>query len=135
MNVKGKQELLQTFQGQTRPPDVPYATLPPAVQADEAVSQTSHKVLVVVSRAEHQVPVDRQDPQGVQQGHLLSDRLVGSTKLVEHRPVQTMVDCVERETLGPPLRLQEARIEKNKQTWEVRKMPKQGKSKIVLFAL
>lgn len=76
------------------------------MQADEAVSQAGHKVLVVVSRPEHQVAVDGQDPQGVQQGHLLSHRLVGSTELVEHRPVQTVVDGVEGETLGAPLRLE-----------------------------
>lgn len=35
--------------------------LPAAVQADEAVSQAGHKVLVVVARPEHQVAVDSQD--------------------------------------------------------------------------
>lgn len=80
--------------------------LPPAVQADEAVSQTGHKVLVVVARPEHQIAVDRQDPQGVQQSHLLGYRLVGSTELVEHRPVQAMVYGVEGKTLGPPLGLE-----------------------------
>lgn len=75
------------------------------MQADEAVSQAGHKVLVVVARPQHQVAVDGQDPQGVQQGHLLSHRLVGSTKLVQHRPVQTVVDGVQGQTLGPPLGL------------------------------
>ncbi len=70
-------------------------TSPPAVQADKAVSQTGHKVLVVVARAKHQVAVNSQDPQCIQQGHLLSHRLVGSTELVEHRPIQTVVDRVE----------------------------------------
>lgn len=77
------------------------------MQTDEAVSQAGHEVLVVVARAEHQVAVNGQDPQGVQQGHLLSYRLVGSTKLIQHRPVQTVVDGVEGETLGAPLRLEE----------------------------
>ena len=77
------------------------------MQADEAVSQTRHKVLVVVPRAQHQVAVDGQDPQGVQQGHLLSHRLVGSAELVEHGPVQAVVDGVEGQALGAPLRLQE----------------------------
>lgn len=81
------------------------------MQADETVSQAGHKVLVVVARAEHQVAVDGQDPQGVEQCHLLSDRLVGSAELVQHRPVQTVVDGVERETLGTPLRLQEEKVE------------------------
>lgn len=71
------------------------------------MSQAGHKVLVVVPRAEHQVAVDSQDPQGVQQGHLLSYRLVGSTELVKHGAVQTVVDRVERKTLGTPLRLEE----------------------------
>lgn len=84
-----------------------YVILPPAVQADKAVSQASHKVLVVVAWPEHQVPVDGQDPQAVQQGHLLSYRLVGSTELVEHSPVQTVVDRVKGKTLGTPLRLEE----------------------------
>lgn len=78
-----------------RPPDKPYVTSPPTVQADKAVSQAGHKVLVVVARAEHQVAVDGQHPQSVQQCHLLSYRLVGSTELVQHRPVQTVVDGVE----------------------------------------
>lgn len=76
---------------------------PPAVQADEAVGQAGHKVLVVVARAEHQVAVDGQHPQRVQQGHLLSHCLVRSTELVEHRPVQTVVDGVEGKSLGAPL--------------------------------
>lgn len=76
------------------------------MQTDKAVSQTGHKVLVVVARAEHQVAVDCQDPQGVQQGHLLSYSLVGSAELIEHRSVQTVVDCVEGKTLGAPLRLE-----------------------------
>lgn len=80
------------------------------MQADEAVSQTGHKVLVVVAWAEHQVAVDRQDPQSVQQSHLLSDRLVGSTELVKHRPVQTVVDGVEGETLGSSLRLKTGKM-------------------------
>lgn len=78
---------------------------PPAVQADEAVSQAGHKVLVVVPRAEHQVAVDGQHPQCVQQGHLLSHRLVGPTQLVEHRPVQAVVDGVQGKSLGASLRL------------------------------
>lgn len=90
-------------------------TSPPAVQADEAVSQAGHKVLVVVARPEHQVAVDGQDPQGVQQGHLLSNRLVGSAELVEHRPVQTVVDGVEGKTLRTPLGLEEEEEEGNKQ--------------------
>lgn len=81
----------------------PQVILPSTMQADEAVSQAGHKVLVVVSRAEHQVAVDGQDPQGVQQGHLLSYRLVRSTELVEHRPVQTVVNGVEGKTLRTPL--------------------------------
>lgn len=81
----------------------PGANSPPTVQADEAVGQAGHKVLVVVARAEHQVAVDGQHPQRVQQGHLLSHRLVGSTELVEHRPVQTVVDGVEGESLGASL--------------------------------
>lgn len=88
--------------------------LPPAVQADEAVSQTGHKVLVVVARAKHEVAVDSENPQGVQQGHLLSYRLVRSTELVEHCPVETVVNSVEGKTLGPPLRLKKTR-DKNKQ--------------------
>lgn len=91
-----------------------YFTLPSAVQADEAVSQASHKILVVVARPEHQVAVDSQDPQGVQQGHLLCHRLVGPTELVEHRPVQTVVDGVEGKTLGTPLRLDGERVRKKK---------------------
>lgn len=88
----------------TEPPtDGPHVNSPPAVQADEAVSQTGHKVLVVVARAEHQVAVDGQHPQSVQQGHLLSHRLVGSTELVKHGPVQTVVDRVEGESLGTSL--------------------------------
>lgn len=79
------------------------------MQTDEAVSQTGHKVLVVVARAQHQVAVDCQDPQGVQQGHLLSYSLVGSAELIEHRSVQTVVDRVEGKTLGAPLRLQGGR--------------------------
>lgn len=75
--------------------DKSHVTSPPTVQADKAVSQTGHKVLVVVARAEHQVAVDSQYPQSVQQCHLLSYRLVGSTELVQHRPVQTVVDGVE----------------------------------------
>lgn len=75
------------------------------MQADEAVSQTGHKVLVVVSGPQHQIAVDGQDPQGVQQRDLLGHRLVGSTELVKHGPVQAVVDSVERETLGPPLGL------------------------------
>jgi len=82
-------------------------TVPPAVQADEAVGQAGHKVLVVVARPEHQVAVDGQDPQGVQQRHLLGDRLVGSAELVEYCPVQAVVDGVEGETLGTPLGLEE----------------------------
>lgn len=81
------------------------------MQADEAVSQTGHEVLVVVAWAEHQVAVDRQYPQSVQQCHLLSDRLVGSTELVKHRPVQTVVDGVEGETLGSSLRLNQEKVE------------------------
>lgn len=77
------------------------------MQADKAVSQTGHKVLVVVARAEHQVAVDSQDPQSVQQCHLLSYSLVGSTELVQHGPIQTVVDGVKGKTLGPPLRLRE----------------------------
>lgn len=88
------------------------------MQTDEAVSQAGHKVLVVVAWPEHQVAVDSQDPQGVQQGHLLSYRLVRSTELVEHGPVQTVVDGVEGKTLGTSLRLEEK--EENKQVAEVR---------------
>lgn len=77
------------------------------MEADEAVSQTRHKVLVVVSRSKHQVAVNGQDPQGLQQRHLLSDRLVGSTELVKHGPVQTVVDGVEGESLRTPLSLEE----------------------------
>lgn len=76
---------------------------PPAVQTDEAVGQAGHKVLVVVARAEHQVAVDGQHPQGVQQGHLLSNGLVGSTELVEHRAVQAVVDGVEGKSLRASL--------------------------------
>lgn len=77
------------------------------MQADKAVSQTGHKVLVVVAWAEHQVAVDRQYPQSVQQCHLLSYRLVGPAELVKHRPVQTVVDGVEGQTLGASLRLEQ----------------------------
>lgn len=79
------------------------ANSPPAVQADEAVGQTGHKFLVVVARAEHQVAVDGQHPQRVQQGHLLSNCLVGSTELVEHCAVQTVVDGVEGKSLRASL--------------------------------
>lgn len=85
------------------------AVLPPAVQADEAVSQAGHKVLVVVSRPEDEVPVDRENPQRVQQGHLLSYRLVRATELVKHSAVQTVVDGVEGKTLGASLRLEETK--------------------------
>ena len=77
------------------------------MQADEAVSQTGHEVLVVVPRAEHQVAVDGQNPQGVQQGHLLGHRLVWSAQLVEHGAVQAVVDGVEGQALGASLGLQE----------------------------
>lgn len=71
------------------------------------MGQTGHKVLVVIARAKHQVAVDGQHPQRVQQGHLLSHRLVGSTELVEHRAVQAVVDGVEGKSLRAPLRLEE----------------------------
>lgn len=92
------------------------------MQADEGVSQAGHKVLVVVSRPEHQVAVDGQDPQGVQQGHLLSHRLVGPAELVEHRAVQTVVDGVEGKTLRAPLGLEEEEEEEegHKQVEQVR---------------
>lgn len=95
--VTAPQMLLQTQ------PSVP---LPPAVQADEAVSQAGHKVLVVVPGAKHQVAVDGQDPESVEQRHLLSHRLVGSAELVEHGAVQTVVDGVQRETLRTSFRLE-----------------------------
>lgn len=79
------------------------------MQTDEAVSQAGHKVLVVVSRAQHQVAVDGQDTQGVQQGHLLGHGLVGSAELVEHGAVQTVVDRVEGEALGAPFGLERRR--------------------------
>lgn len=82
-----------------------FISSPPTVQTDKAVSQTGHKVLIVVAWAEHQVAVDRQYPQSVQQCHLLSYRLVGSTKLVKHRSIQTVVDGVEGKTLGSSLGL------------------------------
>lgn len=85
---------------------MPPSPLPPTVQADEAVRQAGYKVLVVVSRPEHQVAVDGQDPQRVQQSHLLGHRLVGSTELVEHGPVQAVVDGVERKPLRTTLRLE-----------------------------
>lgn len=69
------------------------------MQADEAVSQTGHKVLVVVSRPENKIAVDSQDPQGVQQGHLLGHRLVRPAELVENRPVQAVVDGVQGKAL------------------------------------
>lgn len=68
----------------------------------------------MVAWPEHQVAVDGQDPQGVQQGHLLCYRLVGSAELVEHRPVQTVVDGVERKSLRTPLRLEDLEREENK---------------------
>lgn len=79
------------------------ANSPPTVQADKAVGQAGHKVLVVVARAEHQVAVDSQHPQRVQQGHLLSYGLVGSTELIEHCAVQTVVDGVEGKSLRASL--------------------------------
>lgn len=98
------------------------------MQADKAVSQTGHKVLVVVAWAEHQVAVDRQNPQSVQQCHLLSYRLVGSTELVKHRPIQTVVDGVEGKTLGSSLRLKQ---EKNREDREVKQV--YLKSSVTLF--
>lgn len=68
----------------------------------------------MVAWPEHQVAVDGQDPQGIQQGHLLCYRLVGSAELVEHRPVQTVVDSVERKSLRTPLRLENLEREENK---------------------
>lgn len=63
------------------------SALPAGVQADEAVRQAGHKVLVVVAGAQHQVAVDGENPQGVQQRHLLRHRLVRPAQLVEHRAV------------------------------------------------
>lgn len=79
------------------------------MQADEAVSQAGHKVLVVVARPQHQVSVDGEDPQGVEQGHLLGHRLVRPTELVEDGPVETVVDGVEGQALGATLGLQQVR--------------------------
>lgn len=84
------------------------------MQADKAVSQTGYKVLVVVAWAEHQIAVDRQYPQSIQQCHLLSYRLVGSTELVKHRPIQTVVDGVEGKTLGSSLRLKREKNRKDR---------------------
>lgn len=78
-------DILRTYRRNSTtdpPPDKPHVTSPPTVQADKAVSQAGHEVLVVVARAEHQVAVDGQYPQSVQQCHLLSYCLVGSTELV-----------------------------------------------------
>lgn len=47
---------------------------------------------------------------------------MGSTELVKHRPIQTVVDGVEGKTLGPSLRL---KWKKNREDREV----KQGKLK------
>lgn len=60
----------------------------------------------MVAWTKHQVAVDCQDSQGIQQGYLLCNCFVGSTKLVEHSPIQTVVDGVKGETLGTPLRLE-----------------------------
>lgn len=96
-----------------------YVILLPAVQADEAVSQAGHKVLVVVPWPEHEVAIDSENPKGVQKSHLLSYCLVRSAELVKDGPVQTVVDGVEGETLGAPLRLEETRG-KTKQPQEVK---------------
>lgn len=83
------------------------------------MSQTGHKVLVVVAWAEDQIAVHRQYPQSVQQCHLLSYCFVGSTELVKHRPIQTVVDGVEGKTLGSSLRL---KWEKNGEDREVKQV-------------
>lgn len=83
----------------------------PAVQADEAVSQAGHEVLVVVPRPQHEIAIDSENPKGVQQSNLLSYCLVRPTELVEDGPVQTVVDGVEGKALGAPLRLEKTRIQ------------------------
>lgn len=84
------------------------------MQTDKAVSQAGHKVLIVVAGAKHQVAVDSQYPQSIQQRYLLSYSLVGSTELVEHCPVQTVVDRIEGMTLGASLRLKQEKMEGTK---------------------
>lgn len=103
-----KEKTLQTTT--TAPPtlpDQPLVTSPPTVEADKAVSQTGRKVLVVVAWAQHKIAVDGQYTQSIQQCHLLSHCLVGSAELVQHRPVQTVVDCVKGKALGTPFGLKQ----------------------------
>lgn len=87
---------------------------PPTVQTDKAVSQAGHKLLIVVAWAKHQVAVDSQYPESIQQRHLLSYGLVGSTELVKHCPIQTVVDRIEGKTLGASLRLEQEMMEGTK---------------------
>lgn len=75
------------------------------MEADEAVRQAAQELLIVVPRAQKEVPVDGEDPERVQESHLLRDSLVGSGKLIEDGPVQAVVDGVQRQTLRSSLRL------------------------------
>lgn len=65
------------------------------MQVNEAVSQAADEVLVVVSGAQDQVPVDSQHPEGVQQGYLLRDGFVRPRELVQDGPVEAVIDRVQ----------------------------------------
>lgn len=78
---------------------------PPGVQVNEAVGQAGDEVLIVVAGAQDQVAVDGEDAQRVQERHLLGDGLVRPGELVQDGPVQTVVDGVQGEILGPPFGL------------------------------
>lgn len=69
------------------------------------MSQTGHKLLVVVSGSQNKVSIYCQHTKRVQQGDLLRDSLVWTGQLVEDGSVQTMVDRVQRQTLRTPFGL------------------------------
>lgn len=73
--------------------------LPSNVQVNEAVSQTANELLVMVPRAQDQVPVYSQDPERVQESYLLWHGFVCPRKLVQDGPVEAVINRVQGQSL------------------------------------
>ena len=65
------------------------------LQFSRSVVSDSYDFLVMVSRAQDQVPVDSQDPERVKKGYLLRDGFVRPGELVQDGPVEAVIDCIQ----------------------------------------
>ena len=70
------------------------------MQVNEAVSQTANEFLVMVPRAQDQVPVYSQDPEWIKESYLLRDGFVRPGELVQYGPIEAVINRIQWQSLG-----------------------------------